>query len=158
MTLLRAAATWRRASRSAVAALLVAVVAACTLAPPAPALDLSRAKLTRDARFHVELLAPDEGIAINRIQSWQLRLSTPDGAPISKALVYLNGDMPEHGHGMPTRPMTHGEVSPGTYRVDGVKLSMAGRWELVVAVQANGKEDLAYFNVVIALPPARPAP
>lgn len=80
---------------------------------------------------------------------------TPAGAPIGNGLVYLNGGMPEHGHGMPTRPQTMGEVSTGVYRVEGVKFNMPGRWELIVAIQANGTEDFAYFNHWVEWPVAK---
>ncbi|HEX4859208.1 MAG TPA: FixH family protein, partial [Usitatibacteraceae bacterium] len=129
-----------------VLAALVAWLAGCAAAPssaPAARLDLALEKPSRDGKFRVALVPPRDGPAVNRIDSWSIRLMTPAGEPIRNGLVYLNGGMPEHGHGLPTRPRTYGEVAPGLYQVDGVKLSMTGWWEMLVAIQANGTEDFA---------------
>jgi hypothetical protein len=142
--------------RSVVLLALMALVcmAACTTPPPAPspALDLSLTRLSKENRFRVTLVPPAGVLGIHQIQSWQIRLATPDGTPIPRALVYLNGGMPEHGHGLPTRPLVTREIVPGTYLMEGVKFSMPGWWELIVAVQVNGMEDMTTFNTIIPVP------
>ncbi|MBL8519897.1 MAG: FixH family protein [Betaproteobacteria bacterium] len=132
---------------------VVGLLAACASAPTA--LDLSLDKLTKEGKFRVALVAPVPEPAVHQIHDWSIRLMTPDGTPIAKGLVYLNGGMPGHGHGLPTRPITVGETAPGLYRVEGMKFNMPGHWELIVAIQANGTEDFAYFNWMVALPKAR---
>jgi hypothetical protein len=130
------------------------LLAACASAPP-PLHDWSLEKLTKDGKFRVALIPPVPDPPMQQIHAWSIRLMKPDGTPIENGLVYLNGGMPEHGHGLPTRPMTVGEVAPGVYRVEGVKFNMPGRWELIVAIQANGTEDFAYFNKMVDLPKAK---
>lgn len=129
-------------------------VAGC-MTPTTPELDWSLEKVTKEGKFRVALEPPLPVPPLQEIHAWNIRLMKPDGTPIEKGLVYLNGGMPEHGHGLPTRPTTVGEVAPGVYRVEGVKFNMPGRWELVVAIQANGTEDFAYFNAAINLPKAK---
>ena len=131
----------------------LATITACTTAAP-PALDLSLTRLSKEHRFLVTLVPPDGVIGTQQIQTWQIKLATPAGVPISKALVYMNGGMPEHGHGLPTRPVVTREIAPGTYQLEGLKFSMPGWWELIVAVQVNGMEDMTYFNRIIVLPAA----
>ena len=130
------------------------LLAACASAP-APVLDWSLDKQTKEGKFRVALISPDPEPPLQQIHAWSIRLMRPDGTPIEKGLVYLNGGMPDHGHGLPTRPMTVGEIAPGVYRVEGVKFNMPGRWELIVAIQANGTEDFAYFNLMVNLPKAK---
>lgn len=133
--------------------MVLTIFTACsTPPPPAPALDLSLTRLSKENRFLVTLVPPDGTIGIQQIQSWQIKLATPAGVPIAKALVYLNGGMPEHGHGLPTRPVVTSEIAPGTYQLEGLKFSMPGWWELIVAVQVNGMEDMTYFNKIIPVP------
>ena len=124
--------------------------AACTTPPTT--LDLSLTQLSKEKRFLVTLVPPEGTIGVQQIQSWQIKLSTPAGVPIPKALVYLNGGMPEHGHGLPTHPVVTREIAPGTYLLEGLKFSMPGWWELIVAVQVNGMEDMTYFNKIIPRP------
>lgn len=134
--------------------LLLTMVSACATLPPAPpaldlSLDLSLTQLSKQNRFLVTLVPPEGVVGIQQIQSWQIKLATPAGVPIPKALVYLNGGMPEHGHGLPTHPVVTKEIVPGTYLLEGLKFSMPGWWELIVAVQVNGMEDMTYFNKII---------
>lgn len=74
------------------------------------------------------------------------------GVPVSQALVYINGGMPEHAHGLPTRPAVTREIEPGTYLVEGMKFSMIGWWEILVAVQKGSASDVTSFNQFIVFP------
>lgn len=127
-------------------------IAACA-APPAD-LDLSLTRPTVDGRFVVALLPPATPAAINQIHSWQIKLATPGGLPITHAQIAVDGGMPQHGHGLPTRPQVTRELTDGTYLVEGMKFSMTGWWELRLAVQAGGVSDRVTFNTVIATPTA----
>ncbi|MEO8102879.1 MAG: FixH family protein [Betaproteobacteria bacterium] len=133
------------------ASTMLAAITACSTPPP-PALDLSLSHLSKQDRFMVTLVPPEGDIGVQQFQTWQIRLATPAGVPIPRALVYLNGGMPEHGHGLPTRPAVAREIAPGTYLLEGVKFSMPGWWELIVAIQVNGMEDMAYFNKIVPVP------
>jgi hypothetical protein len=58
----------------------------------------------------------------------------------------VDGGMPQHNHGMPTQP----QVTPlgsGDYRVEGMKFQMPGHWVVTVAVDAEGQQDTATFNL-----------
>jgi hypothetical protein len=57
-------------------ALSLACLAGCMTPPPDH--DLSMQRPTRDKKVVVALQPP----AINQIHSWQVKLSTPDGAPV----------------------------------------------------------------------------
>jgi hypothetical protein len=130
---------------------LLAALAACAIAPAGP--DLSLTRTSPNGHFVVTLVPP-AAIPLQAIHQWQVKVATPGGAPVSQALVYVNGDMPEHGHGLPTRPEVTREILPGTYLIDGMKFTMAGWWEILIAVQKLPASDVTAFNVMIALPPA----
>ena len=57
--------------------------------------------------------------------------------------------MPQHGHGLPTRPQVTREVTDGTYLMAGMKFSMTRWWEIKLAIQAADGADTVVFNTVV---------
>jgi YtkA-like len=128
-------------------AILAMALAACA-APPKD-LDLSLRHPSLQGLYVVEMEPPGAAPAINQIHAWQIKLSSPDGAPVRNARIAVDGGMPQHGHGLPTRPQVTREVADGTYLIEGMKFSMTGWWEIKLAVQATGGPDTAVFNTVV---------
>jgi len=138
----------RNALATALAApLLAAALAAC--GTPPTDLDLSLKHATAERRFVVEIEPPAQGPAINQMHAWKLRLATAEGAPVSQARIAVAGGMPQHGHGLPTKPRVTREIAPGTYLIEGMKFSMTGWWDFRLDVEADGKRDSVVFNVVV---------
>jgi hypothetical protein len=129
------------------AALLAAALAAC--ATPPPGLDLSLRQPSAQGRYVVQIEPPAAAPAINQIHSWQIKLSAPDGAPVRNARIAVDGGMPQHGHGLPTRPQVTREVADGTYTMEGMKFSMTGWWEIKLAIQAAEGADSVVFNTLV---------
>ena len=63
--------------------------------------------------------------------------------------------MPQHGHGLPTRPQVTRELADGTYLLEGMKFSMTGWWEIKLAIQTAEAADKVTFNRVVTDPAAR---
>ncbi len=99
--------------------------------------------------FLVELVPDAEPVPVNVLHSWTVRVTTRDGTPITDAVVSVDGDMPEHRHGLPTRPEVTGHLGDGRYRVDGMKFSMPGHWVLVVTVWIGSRRETASFDRVL---------
>lgn len=138
--------------RSTFLATLAALTSAAYLSAcgsPPKDLDLSLQHASTQGRFVVGLTPPPSGPVIDQIQTWQLRLTAPDGTPVSQARILFDGGMPQHGHGFPTRPRVTREISPGVYALEGVKFSMSGWWDMRLALQAGEVSDTAVFNVVL---------
>jgi hypothetical protein len=55
--------------------------------------------------------------------------------------------MPEHDHGLPTKPRITEELGGGDYRLEGMRFHMSGYWEVVVSIVT----DAGSFEVTIAL-------
>lgn len=126
----------------------LAALAACAT-PPAQ-LDLSLHRPTAEGRYVVTLQPPAATPAINQLHSWQVRLETPAGQPVGRARITVDGGMPQHGHGLPTRPRVTRELADGTYLLEGMKFSMTGWWEIKLAIQAVDGEDKVTFNRMVA--------
>ena len=114
-------------------------------------LDLSLQHASAEGRYRVELQPPAGAAPIGQIHSWQVQLSTPDGRPVRAARIAVDGGMPQHGHGLPTRPRVTREVADGTYLIEGVKFSMPGWWEIKLAIDAEPGADRVTFNTVVGL-------
>jgi hypothetical protein len=116
-------------------------------APPPEDLDYSTKKLTANNVFNVQYNSIGGSIRINRIHSWELTITDADGQPINDAEVTVVGDMPEHGHGLPTQPEVFKMGVGGLYRIDGMKFQMPGWWVITINVMADGKQDDVSFNL-----------
>jgi hypothetical protein len=122
---------------------------------PPDGLDQSMNRLTDERRFQVAVHPLTEAIAINQLHAWEVRLTTPSGAPVQHAQIDVDGGMPQHGHGLPTQPRVTRELGEGRYLVEGMKFSMPGWWELKLQVRSpDGQVDRVTFNKVIELPKA----
>ncbi len=130
----------------------LAALAGC-MTPPQQ-LDLSLDRPTADGRYRVSLQPPAEAPAINQLHAWQVRLATPAGEPVAQARIGVDGGMPQHGHGLPTRPRVTRELAPGTYLLEGMKFSMTGWWEIKLAIEAAEGSDKVTFNRMVAAPAA----
>lgn len=70
--------------------------------------------------------------------------------PVTGARFTLDATMPEHGHGMMTRPL-HRELGGGRYLTEGMKLHMHGRWELVGELERE--RDRQRMRLPLVMPP-----
>ena len=131
----------------------VAVLAAGALyaihltAPAPPELDLARSKPTEKG-VYVAGVKPDAGaIEIGQMQGWTLTLATPDGKPVTGAVVMVDGGMPDHNHGLPTSPRVTADLGDGRYAVEGLKFHMNGWWVLRFDISAGAGSDHVVFNL-----------
>lgn len=131
---------------------LAAAAAGCMTAPPD--LDLSLTRPSDYNRYVVSLQPPAKPAAINQLHSWQLRVATPAGAPVAHARIKVGGGMPQHGHGLPTRPQATQQLSDGSYLIEGLKFSMTGWWQIELAIEGPQGADKVSFNTVVSDPAA----
>lgn len=148
-------------NRSIATALSAAALAATTgcMSPPTN-LDVSLTRPTVDKKYVVTLQPPATPAAINQLHSWQVRVASSAGVPVAHARITVDGGMPQHGHGLPTKPQVTQEMPGGTYLIEGMKFSMTGWWEIKLAIDApdtpdslNGADKVT-FNTVVAQPAA----
>lgn len=114
----------------------------------APAdLDTSAKQMSENKLFQVSYESMRGTIPINRIHGWTLHVQTADGKPVDNARITIVGDMPEHGHGLPTEPQIVKGSGPGNYRVDGIKFQMPGWWVVTFNIMAGEVMDNVTFNL-----------
>ena len=125
---------------------LAGLVAACMHQVVAADLDYSHDRLSEQGKFRVSYTSDTTPIPINRMHTWTVHVET-QGRPVTDAAIKIDGDMPGHGHGLPTRPRMTRNLGNGDYLVEGMKFQMGGSWVMEVAVAAGGQTDTAKFNL-----------
>ena len=83
------------------------------------------------------------------MQQWTLHLETASGAPIDSAALTVDGGMPQHGHGLPTKPRVTRALGGGDHLVEGMKFNMGGWWVVKFRIGAAAGRDSVVFNVKI---------
>jgi hypothetical protein len=122
---------------------------AMTGTPSPSSLDLSSTRFSAHKVFKVSFTSRLDPIVIDRMHSWELKVETPDGQPVSGAQITIDGGMPQHGHGLPTEPAVTQELGDGRYLVGGMKFSMPGWWIVNFHIKARDREDSVTFNLLL---------
>ena len=112
-------------------------------------LDLSTTQLSNQGVYQVSYSPRRGPIVINQIHSWTIHVETADGQPVTDAAIAVDGDMPQHGHGLPTRPEVTKNLGNGDYLVEGMKFHMGGWWVVDFTIDAHGKQDTVRFNMTL---------
>ena len=112
-------------------------------------LDLSTDKMSEAGMFHVKVEPLSEPVQINEIHTWKLTVMDMDMQPVDNATITFGGGMPEHGHGFPTEPEVVAGDEAGTYLIEGIKMQMAGWWEMKLDIATDTTMDSATFNIVL---------
>ena len=112
-------------------------------------LDYSTTRLSDNGLFHVSYTASTGAVPVNQMHQWTLHVETADGQPIDDAEITVDGDMPQHGHGLPTKPRVTKNLGNGDYLVEGMKFQMGGWWLMDFTITSNGQTDAVHFNMML---------
>lgn len=137
---------------------LLSVVLSASIAVPAIAQDAPAGKTPAEStwpaltnseggHFRVELQPVEKRIPLRTFHKWLLRLETDDGKPVAGAHVQVDGGMPSHGHGLPSRPKVK-PLGDGRYLIEGVQFNMGGEWEMNLGIKAS-VVDLATLRFMV---------
>jgi hypothetical protein len=155
MTNIRGSSSARRRAVWAVALVSMVGMAACgqlmTMMHGGPARPAESEfglgpKQTAAGLYRVTL-EPAEPLATRKLQRVQVRVVDTTGRAVDGAEVTVDGGMPQHGHGLPTRPRVTGQVGAGLYEIDGVRFNMGGWWVFRLAIAAAAGTDSVTFNI-----------
>ncbi|MFB9993795.1 FixH family protein [Deinococcus oregonensis] len=130
------------------AGILAAAIAIRSNGVPAN-LDYSTSRTSNAGVFNATYTPGITPIPIHKLHHWTLHLETPDGQPIEGARIQVDGDMPQHGHGLPTQPQVTQEFGNGDYLVEGLKFQMGGWWVMDYQVTVKNRVDTVRFNLLL---------
>jgi hypothetical protein len=96
---------------------------------------------------YVATLEPATALRPRRMQTVRVIVRDADGRAVDEAQIAIDGGMPQHGHGLPTRPRVTRSLGDGMYEVEGVRFNMGGWWEFRLAIAGPGGSDTITFNL-----------
>lgn len=112
-------------------------------------LDYSTTRVSDNDNFRVSYTSSEDVVPVNQMHQWTLHVETMDGQPVENAEISVDGDMPQHGHGLPTRPQVTQNLGNGDYLVEGMKFQMGGWWVMDFTIRADGQTDAVHFNMML---------
>jgi YtkA-like len=114
-----------------------------------PDLDLATTRSSHGGIYWVRYETAAAAIPVNQIHSWTIHIETTDGRPVEGATITVDGDMPQHLHGLPTAPQVTQELGGGAYLVEGLKFHMPGWWVVDYTISTNAQTDTVRFNLLL---------
>jgi hypothetical protein len=135
--------------RGATGAVLAGVLlTGCMMfAKPPRDLDYARTRTSAAGLYRATIRPQGDSIPTGKLHRWTLHLETASGAPIDSATISVDGGMPQHGHGLPTKPRVTRELGQGDHLVEGMKFNMGGWWVVKFRVSATPGQDSIVFNL-----------
>jgi hypothetical protein len=128
---------------------LVSMISGCMMfMRPPKNLDYGRVRASEAGLYRAVIKPEGDSIPQGKLQKWTLHLETVSGgAAVQSARVAIDGGMPQHGHGLPTKPRVTKELGNGDYLVEGMKFNMGGWWVVKFRVSAAAGTDSVVFNL-----------
>jgi hypothetical protein len=138
----------RAAANVTIAAATLSLLTGCMLFAKAPKdLDYSRTRPSESGLYSATIRPQGDSVPKGKLQSWTLHLQSATGAPVDSAVVTVDGGMPQHGHGLPTKPRVTRSLGNGDHLVEGLKFNMGGWWVVRFHVRSTTGSDSVVFNL-----------
>lgn len=96
---------------------------------------------------YVATLEPANPLRPRQMHTMRVTVRDADGRAIDEAQISVDGGMPQHGHGLPTRPRVTRSLGDGIYEIEGVRFNMGGWWEFKLAIAGPRGADTVTFNL-----------
>ena len=96
---------------------------------------------------YVATLEPARPLRPRQMQTVRVTVRDAEGRAIDEAQISIDGGMPQHGHGLPTRPRVTRNLGDGLYEIEGVRFNMGGWWEFTLAIAGSRGADTITFNL-----------
>jgi hypothetical protein len=150
--------TQRNALRTLRRAVFFAGIAGVAFAEPVHAGFFSSVERPAAAEFgagprasanhlYTATLQGSQGLRLRQLQTLPVLIVDAKGQPVDGARISVDGGMPEHSHGLPTRPVVKRYLGNGIYEIEGLRFSMGGWWELKLAIESPSGTDRVTFNL-----------
>jgi hypothetical protein len=138
----------RRPALAGLATAAAMLMSGCMMFSKPPSdLDYSRTRTSEAGAYRATVRPQGDTIPKGKLHRWMLHLETATGAPVDSAAITVDGGMPQHGHGLPTRPKVTRATGNGDHLVEGMKFNMGGWWVVKFRVQATAGADSIVFNL-----------
>src|SRR5207237_1514531 len=92
-------------------------------ARPPRDLDYARVRASEAGMYRGTIRPDGDSIPKGKLQKWTLHLESAAGSTVDSAQITVDGGMPQHGHGLPTKPLVTRQLGNGDYLVEGMKFN-----------------------------------
>ena len=96
---------------------------------------------------YIATLEPAKPLRPRQMQTVRVSVRDAEGRALDEAQISIDGGMPQHGHGLPTRPRVTRNLGDGIYEIEGVRFNMGGWWEFKLAIAGSRGADTITFNL-----------
>jgi hypothetical protein len=84
-----------------------------------------------------------------KLYTLQVAVANASGEAVPDATITIDGGMPQHGHGLPTRPRITKNLGAGSYELSGLRFNMGGWWVLELTITTPAGTDTVTFNLSV---------
>jgi hypothetical protein len=138
----------KRIAMIAAAAAAMSMMMGCMIfmKPPSEPSAYATTQVSSTQKYRATF-SPAETIRVGKLHQWNIEVESMDGTPVDEARITVDGGMPQHGHGLPTKPVVTQHLGDGKHLIEGMKFNMGGWW--VVKLQIDGAQgsDVVTFNL-----------
>ncbi len=104
-------------------------------------------KQTDNEHFTVSITSKLDPITINTMHAWIIKVEDKNKHAVLDANINVDGGMPEHDHGLPTRPQITENLGNGCYLLEGIKFHMSGWWTITLSISDKNVHDSVTFDL-----------
>ena len=126
---------------------LASLVANPAMAQRAAQAEFGLGPRPSESRLYTATLQPAQAFRLRQLQTVPVLIVDAQGRPVEGARVTVDGGMPEHSHGLPTQPVVRRALGGGVYEIEGLRFSMRGWWQVMLAIDAPAGADRVTFNL-----------
>ena len=129
--------------------LALALTASAALSEGAVPRDSVSVKAISKRHLFTAVVTYPSPLPVTRPHTWTVRLFDRRHRPVTGARITVTGDMPAHGHGLPTAPIARARAR-GLYQLQGMMFQMPGRWYVQLQIRTATRLDTIRVRFTIA--------
>lgn len=126
---------------------LLPLLGACMMHRPNLEADVSTTRLSKTGAYQVTYVPDVTPVPKRQLHTWTIEVRDAAGQPVDGVQLRIDGGMPDHGHGLPTKPAVREALGGGRYVVDGMKFNMGGYWVVDLAIDGPTADDTVRFEL-----------
>jgi hypothetical protein len=109
--------------------------------------NTSSTRTSTAGRYQVSYEPAVNPIPKRQLHAWTIAVRDREGHPVDGAQLQIAGGMPDHGHGLPTKPYVREALGDGRYVVEGMKFNMGGYWVVDLEIASQAGADAVRFEL-----------
>lgn len=136
----------KQIAASVVAVYFLLALTGCATKPPIDQFGFGP-RVSAQSLYTATIDPPTQPVKARRMMQLVVSIRDAAGNPVEGAQIDVDGGMPQHGHGLPTKPRVTRSLGDGRYEIDGLRFNMGGWWVLQLSVESPGGSDRVTFNL-----------